>query len=683
MRFRRIFIKMTRTLPLAAIAAMLAARANAEGPLAASELMNMSLEELMDVPIYSASKFPQKMSDAPGAVTVLTAQDIKDYGWRTLADIVNSVRGTYINYDRNYSYAGVRGFGVPGDANTRVLILVDGTRMNDAAYDQGPLGTEFPVDVDLIERVEFLPGAGSASYGNNAFFGVVNVVTKSGKDFSGKGLELSGRFGSYNTDQERMSVGRHFDNGLDVLVSSTHYDSGGHNRLYFPELASASNPSGISRHSDFDKADRLLGKFSWNHFTLEGIFSNRNKGIATGAFATEPGDPRNQNIDRQEIFSLTYQNAVADNLDLYARAYSGRYVYSGTWIFGAAADYPALTVNKEYGEARWWGTELRLISTHFDRHKILVGGEFQDNYHLSDRLMDVAPYDPASQVGYNRANNRHGVYVQDEFTIRPDLILNAGLRHDYLSYAGNATNPRLALIYKPVDTTSLKFLYGSSFRAPTSYELYYTDPIQKTNPGLKPERIETYEAVVEYQPEHDFRLTATGFHYQIENLIRLDVDPVDGRNVNVNGRVNKAWGAEFEVQKFWDMGARLRASYAWVNAFDTGNDRHLLVNSPISVAKLNASTPLFGEWLRAGVEGQYTSRRKGRDGTSTSGYPLLNLTLTSSDRMFRGAFQGLEISGSIYNLLDEHYDSVTSDEYFQYFIPQNGRNFRLVFSYRY
>ena len=109
----------------------------------------------------------------------------------------------------------------------------------------------------------------------------------------------------------------------------------------------------------------------------------------------------------------------------------------------------------------------------------------------------------------------------------------------------------------------------------------------------------------------------------------------------------------------------------------------MLLNSPVSIAKLNFSTPLFDPWLRVGVEGQYTGGRKGRGGTSSGGFPLLNLTLTSGDKLFKGAFEGLEISGSLYNLFDAHYSNVTSDEFTQHFIPQNERNFRVVFSYRF
>jgi outer membrane receptor protein involved in Fe transport len=643
------------------------------------DLTDLPIESLLNMDVYSASKFTQKKSDAPTAVTVITAQDIKDYGYRTVADIVQSVRGLYINNDRNYNYVGTRGFSIPGDLNTRVLVLLDGYRLNDATYDQGPLGTEFPVDVDLIERVEYLPGAGSAIYGNNAFFGVINVITKSGKDYKGKGVEISGRVASYGTDQERASFGKHFDNGLEMLVSATRYDSKGENRISFPEL----NALGATSNGVFDNAERLFGKFSWEHLTLEAGYSKRNKGLPIGNYQTVFNDPRGQNGDQHVFFNLTYDNLIADHLELYARAYHGRYDYPATFVY----DNPPVTVNQGEGLSRWWGTEVRFTSTHIDGHKIMLGGEFQDNYHLSNNFIDVAPADPETLVSFNKSTNRYNIYLQDEMLLRDNLILNAGVRYDHLSYAGDAINPRLALIYKPWENTAFKLLYGTSFRAPSPYELYYKDPFQIANTELKPETIKTYEGIIEYQPDRTLRLTAVGFHYEIKNLIQLIAQPSktpgeDPKNQNINTGINKAWGAEFEVEKLWDYGSRLRASYTWVNAYDGSNSQQL-INSPTNLFKLNFSTPLFEHWLRAGVEAQYTSGRTGLEGTHTAGYPLFNLTLTSGDKLFKGPLSGLEISGSIYNLLDREYASVASDEFIQHFIPQNGRNLRLVFSYRF
>ncbi|HTT18702.1 MAG TPA: TonB-dependent receptor plug domain-containing protein, partial [Candidatus Sulfotelmatobacter sp.] len=147
----------------------------------------MSIEDLAKVKVesvYGASKFLQNVSDAPTSVTVVTAEDIQKYGYRTLADVLQTVHGFYVINDRNYSYVGVRGFLDPRDYNARILFLVDGHRINDNIFDGSYVGTEFPVDVDLIERIEIIRGPNSSIYGTGAFAAVINVITKRGRDMN-------------------------------------------------------------------------------------------------------------------------------------------------------------------------------------------------------------------------------------------------------------------------------------------------------------------------------------------------------------------------------------------------------------------------------------------------------------------------------------------------------------------
>ena len=120
------------------------------------------------------------------------------YGYRTLADVLEAVRGFYITYDRYQSYIGVRGFGRLGDWNSRILLLVDGHRINDNVLGQAFIGLEFPVDIDLIQRIEIIRGPSSSLYGAEAFFAVINVITR--KENQPKREEISfaaGSFGSY------------------------------------------------------------------------------------------------------------------------------------------------------------------------------------------------------------------------------------------------------------------------------------------------------------------------------------------------------------------------------------------------------------------------------------------------------------------------------------------------------
>ena len=196
-------------------------RALAQGTYTAPNLEDMSLEDLMLVKIdsvQSASGFTQKLTEAPASVTIITSEDIQRYGYRTLADILRNVRGFYVTYDRNYSDLGVRGDGLPGQYNNSITLLIDGHRLNDNIYDGLLLGTDFQLDVDLIDRVEVIRGPNSSLYVASAFLGVINVITKRGSDL--KGVSVAASAASYGSYEARLSYGKKFDNGLELLLSA-------------------------------------------------------------------------------------------------------------------------------------------------------------------------------------------------------------------------------------------------------------------------------------------------------------------------------------------------------------------------------------------------------------------------------------------------------------------------------
>lgn len=655
-KYRRFFIFLGLTLWTGAVLG---------DELAPQALVTLPLDQLMNLEVTTASKFPQKKMDAPTAVTVITAEDIKDYGYRTLADVLRSIRGVYTSYDRVYEYVGLRGFGRSGDYNSRLLLMIDGRRVNEVIYDQAYIGNDGPVDMEDVSRIEFVPGSGSALYGSNAFFGVVNIITKSGKDLQGG--QVAGGFGSFGMDREKGSLGYRFDNGADLLLSASRQRSDGHRSLSFDRFDQSGVAPFTSHQLDGSKTDRLFGKFSYQDFALEGAFSDRSKAVPIALYGVDIDVPETYR-DRNGFAEARYEKKLTDGWTGSARAYWGFYDFDGRYYYSKVR-------NADVQASQWWGTEVKSVLD-LGSHKLVLGAEYQSNFVQEMANFDIAP--DFSYLNVSRSSHRYGFYLQDEFAITRQLTLNAGARYDYYSVSGGTANPRIGLIYKPWDDIAFKVLYGTAFRAPNLFELHYVSPSQMAAGSLRPEKIESVEGVVEYQASRHLRLTATAFDNQVTDLINLTQDAANpaGLLVYHNNQQVSMQGLEFESEYRWENGARLRGSYTFSYAKDLST-RDWLENSPKHLAKLNASVPVWRDSVRAGAELQYVGERKSKVG-ETPGYALTNLTLTA-DKLI----PNLEVSASVYNLLGKRYFNPAGGETIVDQIPQDGRNFRLWFSYRF
>ena len=547
---------------------------------------------------------------------------------------------------------------------------MDGHRINDNIIDSAFIGTEFVIDVDLIDRVEVIRGPSSSLYGTNAFFGVINIITKRGQVLNGP--EISGEAASFGTYKGRLSYGNQFQNGLEMNLSGSIYDSKGQD-VYFEEFDDPDTNNGVAENCDDDQYKRFFGTLSFRDFALQGGYVSREKGVPTASFESEFNDPRNRTVDEQAYVNLKYEHHFSNQLEIMTRLSYNRYDYDGDYVFDYSEDdEPYILVNKDSGRGKWWGSELKLTKKFLKKHTFVLGAEYRDNVQ-----QDQSNYDEEVYLDDKRESKNWALYIQDEFQILNPLIFNAGLRYDHYDTFGRTTNPRLALIYTPIKETSLKLLYGRAFRAPNAYELYYHDgeDTQKSNPDLEPETIETHELVVEQYVGKYLRGSVAGFYYKIGDLISQQTDPTDGLIVFENLEEIKARGLELELELTCDSGLSGRTSYTFqkVENQQTGN---VLTNSPKHLAKFSVGVPLIKEKLFAGVEAQYMSTRRTLADNDADAFWLTNLTLSSTKLL-----KGLEVSASVYNLFDKKYGDPGSEEHLQNVIEQDGRNVRLQLTY--
>jgi iron complex outermembrane receptor protein len=622
---------------------------------------DLSLEQLLNVEVdevFGASRYRQRVVDAPASVTIVTHEEIERFGYRTLADILRGVRGFYVSNDRNYSYLGTRGFSRPGDYNTRVLVLIDGHRLNESIYDGVYIGTEFPIHIDLIERVEVVRGPSSSLYGTNALFGVVNVVTRRASALpSGRAAVDVGTLG---TRAGSASYGLQSATRGDFLFGASAYASEGESMVTVPGY-------GVARDMDDDEAVSLFGSWQRNKWSMQATYASRDKRIPTGAFGIALDDRRSRTEDNRGYLALSYDGTWRGNGVAWKASYD-HYAYRGLYAYPGEAEGEMGLVSLDRASTDWAQTDIMLTRRVARRHFLTGGVEYRHHFRERQRTETVDPFELF--LLSETSSKVFAAYLQDEFTITPHLTVSAGVRHDVSTQWDGSTNLRLAGIYKPSSNSAFKVLHGSAFRAPNPYELYYYD-----NPfPLVPERIRTTEFVWEQYARRHLRMTVSAFVYRMRDLIsQVPVDTPDGF-VFENLEAAKASGIEFEAERSW-RDLNVVGSYTYQHA--RGDDERTLSNSPRHLVRARATGPVMGRWLFFGAEALYTGDRGTLGGAVAPGGLLGNLTVTSRE------LGRARLSLTIGNLFDRAYTDPGAAEHPSDLITQPGRTIRAKLAWRF
>jgi outer membrane receptor protein involved in Fe transport len=620
----------------------------AAGP-GAAQLADLPLDDLLNLEVTGASRTAQRRSDAAAAVTVITAAEIRALGHRTIADALRTVRGLNVVYDRSYSFLGVRGFYAPGDYNTRVLMLIDGNRVNDNLYDQAYIGTDAPIDIERVERIEFIPGQGSPVYGANAFFGVINVVTKRLQDSTSG---VAGGLGSFGTREGRATLSRHTDGGAHWLLAASHRSSDG------PDVvADGQTLGGI----DYERRTAVEFALDAGEVSLRALHADRAKGVGATVDLVL-GDPRNRYDDIQTLLDLTWRHRLGEHGDWITRGFGGQYRFVGDYVL----DYPPVTVNRDDDLGRWWGLETRWLRRDWNGHSLQLGAEFQRSGTIGFRNFDL---DDArtSYLDLNRTDERFSIYAQDSIELGRSTILDLGLRVDRHRDRAAQQHPRAALIQRLGTDWVFKAIHGTAFRPPNAFEAHYEwQGIggYVRNPDLRAERVRGNEVVLDWTPRADTRFSLSAYESRARDLIVLDFDPSTDLNTFRNVGELRMRGLELEMERRWSGGLMLRANLSSQRAEGSAADA-FAQTSPREMAKLVSVLPLGARWT-LGVDAQAYARRG-----PAAGFGVLNATLAT-----RTPLAGAQLSFSVLNLLDREYDDPGSVPERQPVVRQDGRSWR-------
>lgn len=620
---------------------------------------DFSLDSLLNVKVSTASKYNQTVNEAPASVSIITSEDIERYGYRTLEEALANVRSLYLSYDRNYTYVGARGFSRPTDYNDRILLLLNGLTMNDNFYGGSYFGTDFPLDLEAVERIEIVRGPGSALYGTGAMFAVINIITKKSSAIDGGVASIE--YGSNRRLHGSVLFGKEFGDELDVTIQGMWGDIKGQD-LYFNEYDTDSTNHGIAQNLDWDKYYGFLLTASYDDFAFMGKLSSRKKGIPTASFGTVFNDSRAQTLDVYQYFQLQYNTALASDKHVQLRAYYNHYYYEGT--------YPYEEISYDANNTRWFGGEAQFRWDISSINRLIVGMEYQKSPRADYRIWDPN----GTSYDQNFPYNVFSIYVQDELQLFENLLVTIGARRDAYSNTGSSVTPRFAIVYNPFTATTIKALYGEAFRAPNVYEYNYEDSNAgaKKSPDLKPEKIRTEEIIWEQRITPELYANCSGYYYSMTNLIDPIVDPVDSLDQFKNLSEVKAHGVEVELNYRPFSGAQSFLRYTYQHAQDEAS-KQKLTNLPNHILACGYSQNFAGIGT-ASVEMHYETERRTvyntLVNTSDTTPLLMNVNLTTEQIADR-----VTASLLIRNLLNRTFKTPGGNEHRQPAITQDGRTF--------
>jgi len=628
------------------------------------DLTDLTLEQLLDLHVEAAALHPQTLEDAPASVTVLTAEDLRKYGYRTLGEALASVRGFYGTYDRSYHSVGVRGFNLPGDYASRFLVMVNGHNMADHIFDSMLwFGVDFPIEMSLIKQIEIIRGPSSALYGSNGIFATINIVTKSPDEAGPPALMADA--GSYGEKKAQIMIAEPLGKHASFLFSGSVFNNSGASPLYFPQLNTPATNHGQALNMDSEKGYHFFGTLLWRNWTFTGVLSNRNKIQPISWGPTIFNDRGTQLMESAGYVEAAYARELARGT-LQWRTYFNADHLRGR--FDYPLDTPTGTVvedNRTFSESDWIGTRLSYRFNASRLGTVTVGAEGTIDLRAYQGSQDIEPV-PMVFVNIDRRDRTLAFFVQDEKALSAHWSLNLGARYDLSIYRTNFISPRAALIYQPTEKWSYKFLFGRSFRNPSSFQLFYGDGFfAVANPALRPESADTFEVDVERKLGRHMNLLAAVYSYRLNSFLEGGLLPDGLSQVQNHGKVH-ASGFEIELNGRPFSWLEATASYAFQKSNDFDADS-ILENSPDHLAKLRFAIPM-GRKFDASSSMQYYSARRTLAGNFVPPVYLADFTITSKQ-----LFPNFDVQFGIRNAFNRKYSDPIALTPLVDALPQSGR----------
>ncbi|MBS1122610.1 MAG: uncharacterized protein H6Q90_4838, partial [Deltaproteobacteria bacterium] len=666
--------------------------------------------------VTAASREAESIEDAPASVSVISSQELEAFAYPSILEALRGVRGFAVNFDSVYGSAAVRGLGQASDFSNRLLVLSDGAVLNEDILYQPFIHYDGRVDLGDVQRIEIVRGPTSVLYGTGAVSGVVNLVLKDRDEPQGMHAQIS----SYDNSTSRARAGfvQRFGKHAGMWASVAGGTSQGRNEAL---TFDAGDGQGAAQHvtPGFDKfnAYTLTSKAWWNGFTLQGFLTSRDQTIPTGNYSSRFADLRNKATDSRLLIEGKYKHALRGGHELLVRAHGNHAGYQLALFYDLDPDNPGSGTQNSYEylekyQSWWGGAEARLTLALHKTLKLTVG---TDAVVHTRATMEGGSFDVDGTMFESSLSTNTPYQVFAGSTLldwRPHraLRVQAGLRFDYWNLRGDqrvapgedrgarsfqAASPRIAVITKPTDQDVAKLMFGSAFRAPSAYELFYNDGgltsavSSACGETLEPERI----YALELEETHRFNLDWSGLaaaHATIaRNIIEtipigdacaatsgFDPSVLYSRNSDVSQRI---YGIDVELRREFRAGVMASAQYGYVHGRyaeppldDNGTALgRRLPNAPTHYAGAKVIIPI----VRSSLNGAFRAALEDRRQVDIGGIERSDRAVVA-DMVASGLIGrvGLRYAIGVYNLFNWRY-ALPALPFSTELMPQNGRSF--------
>lgn len=577
------------------------------------------LRDLRLVPlrtVTTASRIEESYEDSPASLSVVSSQELAAFRYPTIADALRGMRGVSITNDSAYTSISVRGLGQANDYGNRLLILQDGAVLNDNLLYQSYTGFDGRVNLGDIQRIEFVRGPGSVLYGTGAVSGLVNLIQHQADRPTSADVSVSTVGDQVGRARGHLHARLPRGGGFDASLSGAY----GFGRSFSIAPRDGSAPVTVDGSERFGSYG-TVGRLSSGDFRLQWLMNHRTQNIVSGVEGTVVGDAGTVYRDTRTMVEARYEPRLGAHAQLFMRAVANDYQFRATYLYDTG---PTTAPSQETYHGTWMVGEARLVLSPSNTLNVTLGAEVSGSVRASLRgSVDGTP------TRYLDASNRYQIfsaYSLGEWRALPWLRFSAGVRADVwrtetAKFAPPfAISPRLAAIMRLREGSVLKVMTGRAFRAPSTYELVYTDGgTSQTAPpsgSLRPETV--WSAEVEYSERFSDDWVATGsLYYQRARYLTELRESTPGSGVGTyvssDSRIRMV-GGDVELRREWRDGWMLTASYGYLDTRyetppqDAGTPSTRVPNQPRHFASARTVMPLG----HSGVQLAFRSTLEGR-----------------------------------------------------------------------